>query len=1051
MSADLVLNTMRNTSIFCFRTLALLAGLLMGCLLSVYAADFIVTNNADSGPGTLRDALLRASANGTSEQDRILFNLPGGSLEARTILLDSELPDVTSNVIIDGTSQPGDPFGASDAKVRIAPRIGVYTNDNAGALSVVNADHVEIYGLYITGFHTLYGQESNNASYYAIQVTRGSAIIIGKPGMGNVFDDNSVHINIQQGQTGTPTGVTVQSNWIGINTNGDENRGNSETMALRITGSDVLFGGASPDQGNRVGAGTRFQLNGFSVENNEFRSGAQLNNSESGVFRDNQLYDDFLQLDNSYQDIGIYGNQNIGWLEIKTNVPPDQVFVEIGTDEAADVNTFTHDGAGITGVAAVRKNSFDCVYYPFWTQATYPTIEVLENSPSVFGGVASPNAEIYIYDDDTDCEITSPVTFFRKTTADANGNWEIRGDFSDRRFTANAVVGNQSSAYTQVGFENKYAEHRDNFILTHPDCEGDNGAIEVINYINTLQIEWYDEEGRLLQSGPEPRIEGLGPGKYTCILRNGNSSMTFENYELHLPEWRFYTEDIRVIAAECGAPVGRVENLRVVSTYYQVATGNHEIIRLQWFDESNNPIGPSGTGGTLPLRDVPPGTYFLRAYISENCYGEYEVTIEGPRADLSAMQVEHVTCDGPGQITGISLSGMEGLEVLWLDERGTEVGEGSDLHDITNGGTYRLALVGDTDCDTIWAAFVDVQEIGIPQFDEQSLEIIPVSCDGVTLGSITGLVVEGAISYEWQDETGQVVGNALELTDVPVGRYRLLVTADEECMALSDWYLVAQEEVVFPEYAVSTEQPSCIGNDGVLEIDWGNETVRPAAWRWLDSNGTEVGSGQRVEGLVPGIYRLMLINEAGCEVPDPREFRLEEAVPLTLNTTAMYVQDVARDSNSGAIGGIAVVGGTAPYTYSWYNAAGELVGNEAELSGIPADVYVLEVVDARACRSLTEPITVNTFNGDDLGIPNTFSPNGDGYNDTWFPAGLERYTRALVRVFDRQGQLVYEGRSTDAPFNGQYRGTNLPVGAYYFLIDLGNEYPALKGSLNLLR
>src|SRR5690606_33359273 len=146
------------------------------------------------------------------------------------------------------------------------------------------------------------------------------------------------------------------------------------------------------------------------------------------------------------------------------------------------------------------------------------------------------------------------------------------------------------------------------------------------------------------------------------------------------------------------------------------------------------------------------------------------------------------------------------------------------------------------------------------------------------------------------------------------------------------------------------------------------------------------------------------------------EFRLEEAVPLEINTEAIHVQDVARDSNTGAIGGIAVSGGTGPYTYSWYDASGVVVGNEVNLSGVPVGTYVFEVVDALGCRASTDPITVNTFAGGDLSIPNTFSPNGDGQNETWFPGGLERYPRALVRIFNRQGQLVYEGRSTDGPF-----------------------------------
>src|SRR5690606_9271008 len=151
-------------------------------------------------------------------------------------------------------------------------------------------------------------------------------------------------------------------------------------------------------------------------------------------------------------------------------------------------------------------------------------------------------------------------------------------------------------------------------------------------------------------------------------------------------------------------------------------------------------------------------------------------------------------------------TGMEGLEAFWLDERGTRVGAGADLHDIVRGGPYGLALVGEADCDTIWGAFVDIADIGVPGFDEQSLEIIPVSCDGTTMGGIVGLAVEDAVSYQWEDEAGRVVGTARELTDIPVGRYRLFVTTDN-CTAYSNWYTVVPEEVTFPEYAVLVGQP----------------------------------------------------------------------------------------------------------------------------------------------------------------------------------------------------------------------------------------------------
>lgn len=42
-----------------------------------FAETFTVTSNADSGPGTLREALTKAAANGSAEKDYIYFNLPG--------------------------------------------------------------------------------------------------------------------------------------------------------------------------------------------------------------------------------------------------------------------------------------------------------------------------------------------------------------------------------------------------------------------------------------------------------------------------------------------------------------------------------------------------------------------------------------------------------------------------------------------------------------------------------------------------------------------------------------------------------------------------------------------------------------------------------------------------------------------------------------------------------------------------------------------------------------------------------------------------------------
>ena len=91
---------------------------------NVYSQTYVVTSNADSGTGTLREGLNQASVANRATTFIINFNLPGSPTDNanRTIRLRSALPVVPSNVIIDGTSQTSWPaLGVSGAKVILEP------------------------------------------------------------------------------------------------------------------------------------------------------------------------------------------------------------------------------------------------------------------------------------------------------------------------------------------------------------------------------------------------------------------------------------------------------------------------------------------------------------------------------------------------------------------------------------------------------------------------------------------------------------------------------------------------------------------------------------------------------------------------------------------------------------------------------------------------------------------------------------------------------------------------------------------------------------------
>jgi gliding motility-associated-like protein len=86
----------------------------------------------------------------------------------------------------------------------------------------------------------------------------------------------------------------------------------------------------------------------------------------------------------------------------------------------------------------------------------------------------------------------------------------------------------------------------------------------------------------------------------------------------------------------------------------------------------------------------------------------------------------------------------------------------------------------------------------------------------------------------------------------------------------------------------------------------------------------------------------------------------------------------------------------------------------------------------------------------DLIIVNVFSPNGDGINDTWDLSVLSEFSNITVQVFDRSGNIVFQSRGYSKPWNGTRNGQALPVGAYYYVIDVPN-YKKLGGSITILK
>lgn len=71
-----------------------------------------------------------------------------------------------------------------------------------------------------------------------------------------------------------------------------------------------------------------------------------------------------------------------------------------------------------------------------------------------------------------------------------------------------------------------------------------------------------------------------------------------------------------------------------------------------------------------------------------------------------------------------------------------------------------------------------------------------------------------------------------------------------------------------------------------------------------------------------------------------------------------------------------------------------------------------------------------------MDLNDVISPNGDGINDTWHILNIHKYPNAVISVYNRWGNKVYESVGAYTPWNGSHNGNKLPSGSYFYHIDL---------------
>jgi gliding motility-associated-like protein len=227
-------------------------------------------------------------------------------------------------------------------------------------------------------------------------------------------------------------------------------------------------------------------------------------------------------------------------------------------------------------------------------------------------------------------------------------------------------------------------------------------------------------------------------------------------------------------------------------------------------------------------------------------------------------------------------------------------------------------------------------------------------------------------------------------------------------------------------------------------------------WKWDLGNG-QTSSLQDISSIYTrtGTYKLFLeaANKLGCKNSTTKDLVVAPLPIITMGSDPVIPVGTGID--------LPVTYNSNMKSYTWTPTR--------DLSCISCDVpfanpkfttrYKVSVVDSNNCRASND-ITVNVVcNNKNYFVPNTFTPNGDGTNDVFYPRGSSIDRVQSMRIFNRWGQIVYEKRnfmvnSMADGWNGLYQGKPANMDTYIYTIEFiceNAEIITYKGNVTLLR
>lgn len=548
-----------------------------------------------------------------------------------------------------------------------------------------------------------------------------------------------------------------------------------------------------------------------------------------------------------------------------------------------------------------------------------------------------------------------------------------------------------------------------------PECGMSNGSIGVTvsGGIGPYTYSWSPVTGNTAS------LSNIGPGTYSLQISDGTSCTKTQIFTINsatAPAVTFTQTNIDCFESCTGA----------ISV---IASGSVAPFTYNW---SNGATTPSVSG-------LCKGLVTLTVTTANSCVNIRSFTVtDNPELEMSLPNAQLPGCFGGcnGAITLIPSGGVLPYTFNWLPG-------GETTNPVTGicAGIYSVVVTDNKGCSK-----TNTVQLNNPA--PITVTVLPknASCSSVADGSIGVSVLGGTPSYSFSwSGPGGFNSNLQDIQNVLPGSYTLNIIDNAGCGG--DTILVLAPTITITANA-GKDTVLCAGGDVVLN---GTLSVGALGYSWflLPNNTSTVSSGSSFT--VPAAagsatYELVTSSGvAGCFARDT----------VVINVYPELLADAGPDVIIPLFSSVTIGGNPTSFSalsYTWSPGAGlndVSVPNPVASNSVNT-IYTVTVVDANGCFAM-DSVKVELY--PEVKIPNGFSPNGDGRNDLWIIDYIDQFPENTVEVYNRWGDQLFYSKGYQTPFNGKFKGKDLPVGTYYYIIHLNHPaYPnAYTGPLTIFR